>query len=123
MPTGSDNHLDIKYGVLPVAQNILIESCLNSKLESTRNYWENKLGYTSSTEGMTKEGKIMTNDNIPITNAAMAEAAALPIDEFFDKEGNLIPFDLDETFVQDEADIINDGQTYSETVDVGNTSH
>jgi len=63
---------------------------------------------------MTNKGKIMTNDNIHVTNAQMAEAAALPIDEFFDEDGNLIPFDTEETFVQTNEDV---------KVDVSNTSH
>ena len=57
----------------------------------------------------------MTNDNIHVTNAQMAEAAALiPLDEFFDKEGNIIPFDLEDTFSQADEEI---------KLDVSNTSH
>jgi len=66
---------------------------------------------------MTNKGKIMTNDNIHVTNAQMVEAAALPLiplDEFFDKEGNVIPFDLEDTFSQADEDV---------KLDVGNTSH
>ena len=59
----------------------------------------------------------MTNDNIHVTNAQVAEASALPIDkpieDFFDADGNLIPFDV-ETFTQTNEDI---------KVDTGNTSH
>jgi len=66
---------------------------------------------------MTNKGKIMTNDNIHVTNAQVAEAAALPIislDEFLDKEGNIIPFDLEDTFSQADEDV---------KLDVSNTSH
>ena len=71
----------------------------------------------------------MTNDNIHVTNAQMAEAAALPIlthfenipiedliDDFeaFDAEGNVIPFDLKDTFSQADEDV---------RLDVSNTSH
>ena len=66
---------------------------------------------------MTNKGKIMTNDNIHVTNAQMAEAATLPLiplDEFFDKEGNVIPFDLEDTFSQTDEDV---------KLDVSNTSH
>ena len=70
----------------------------------------------------------MTNDNIHVTNAQMAEAAALPVlthfenipiedlldFEAFDSEGNVIPFDLEDTFSQADEDI---------KLDVGNTSH
>jgi len=59
----------------------------------------------------------MTNDNIHVTNAEMAEAATLPLislDEFFDKEGNIIPFDLEDTFSQADEEI---------KLDVSNTSH
>lgn len=56
----------------------------------------------------------MTNDNLPITNAEMAEAATLPLDEFFDIDGNVIPFDTEEDFIQAAEDI---------KVDTGNTVH
>ena len=71
---------------------------------------------------MTIKGKIMTNDNIHVTNAQVAEATALPFvvldeelnPEFFDKEGNVIPFDLEDTFSQADEDV---------KLDVSNTSH
>ncbi len=70
----------------------------------------------------------MTNDNIHVTNAQMAEAAALPVlthfenipiedlidFEAFDAEGNIIPFDLEDTFSQADEDV---------KLDVSNTSH
>jgi hypothetical protein len=52
----------------------------------------------------------MTNDNIHVTNAAMAEASALPIDDFFDNEGNLIPFDIEDTIVQGKEDLKQEDQ-------------
>ncbi len=64
----------------------------------------------------------MTNDNIHVTNAQVAEAAALPLDEFFDKEGNIIPFDLEDTFSQADEDVnfVDEGNV---KFDVSNTSH
>ena len=62
------------------------------------------------------KGKKM-NDNIHVTNAQMVEATALPnipFDEFLDKEGNIIPFDLEDIFSQAEEDV---------KLDVSNTSH
>ncbi len=73
----------------------------------------------------------MTNDNIHVTNAQVAEAAALPVlthfenipiedllddveFEAFDAEGNVIPFDLEDTFSQADEDV---------KLDVSNASH
>ena len=64
----------------------------------------------------------MTNDNIRITNAQMAEASAASIDDFFDEEGNLIPFDIEETFTQISEDVTPDAEGIVK-VDVANTSH
>lgn len=62
----------------------------------------------------------MTNDNIHVTNAQMAEASALSLDAVYDEDGNLIPNPTQEdweNYTQREADI---GIVQ---VDPANTSH
>jgi len=62
----------------------------------------------------------MTNDNIHVTNAQMAEASALSLDAVYDDEGNLIPNPTQkdwENYTQRQED------TGIVQVDPANTSH